>query len=1365
MTLSQTNKDDAVVTGDIISKFKFMGPALVEASAGTGKTYTITGLVVRLLLGDYGEKVELTPLSIDKMAIMTFTNAATYDLKRKIRERIHSTRIDLQNPKGGDELVQRIRKLFTDPKDPNKLKAAILLLTVAERDIDRASISTIHSFCGGLLKRYATGAQIALNAEFIKDDLALKEEALVYAIRELTYNQNLEEAFVAPSVESPLSPETAPLLGTASLAEDVANNETTPGGDVKPNSEFDFNAPRSNLAFFEFLRLNNLIDTSKLIDDFSDYSAVTVNMYKRLKVNNRVANYASLAEIGRDFYCAGGRMKPRPGVTVDLSEIGKLEKKETKNNSTEDSAYVNMVKDCIFRRALEIFERLKNNLGVLTSDDYLFRLDYALKTKSEAGMVIASEVRRQYPVMFIDEFQDTDPVQFDIVKRIYLDYFAQPGNDWYQKIGSSKIPTGFYIIGDPKQAIYSFRGADIDCYLKARAAVKSIGNIGNIGNIGKWPNVYRLDTNYRSDRNLVQAVNYLFDPRYFGRSLMLGRENDIAFEPVKSPQDRQDREQSGFNIEQPDFKAFNFLVLKDSTGNKEERKNLVAKHAVKTIVELMLGGTLTRQQKIRQKIRYQDIAILVNAAADAQIIGKYLTQAGIPYVYGSERATVQGTPEFKAIIALMRACCSPRREEIIKLLVSSLFNFTGQELDALLIGEKFDQIVHFITECTVMWREQGFMALMMKFLFTREVFGSWSINDELSATPGGSQIFTNIMHTAEIAQALSLNAKAPENLLPLMESLVDQPEGAEQLLETGIDTVIRLPAVEEVVKIVTSHASKGLEYPIVLMPFAGFGRKKNSKTSFCYVYNEDDENRTRLYDITVGNTEGCKAFEAYVRDNSWEQTRLWYVAATRARHAMFVWVDESESKNSNNEIPAPAKTVFHDFKSKQAQAEDAELIFKVEEFKPQDCVVPDRNWRPRDPKNFTSLAVEIPTANMIDAQWRISSYSGLTSVRGTKVRPDIENEALQHREDDPVLIADDVTSIDLEPLKPTSASMGEKPKAEASVTQKEPLDLAPEGALDSAKLYTRFTFPRGAAAGTFLHDVLEHVSFSTVKTKDPAENSLNTQAVQTGSQAGTLGASTGHTLEDALTHSLKNIDYNAVSAAWRPQVLQNDNTVRDGLGFAPLSTWLRDVIETPLGGFKLQDLSDKNCVKEMEFLLSMPNTISSGFYSTAAPNQTLNGLINDFYEREDPQMLEYVKEAQVSFADVKGLMTGFIDLLAIHEGRFYVIDYKSNHLGDEPEAYSYEAMKKAVAAHRYDVQYLIYTVAVHRFLKKVYGSKYSYDMIGGVRYLFLRGMSGSLGIGAKGVDIEANTYAPGVFGLRLPEDLINELDAYFGGTL
>ena len=146
-------------------------------------------------------------------------------------------------------------------------------------------------------------------------------------------------------------------------------------------------------------------------------------------------------------------------------------------------------------------------------------------------------------------------------------------------------------------------------------------------------------------------------------------------------------------------------------------------------------------------------------------------------------------------------------------------------------------------------------------------------------------------------------------------------------------------------------------------------------------------------------------------------------------------------------------------------------------------------------------------------------------------------------------------------------------------------------------------------------------------------------------------------------------------------------------------------------------------------------------------------------------MLEYVKEAQVSFADVKGLMTGFIDLLAIHEGRFYVIDYKSNHLGDEPEAYSYEAMKKAVAAHRYDVQYLIYTVAVHRFLKKVYGSKYSYDMIGGVRYLFLRGMSGSSGLGAKGTDKEANTYAPGVFGLRLPEDLINELDAYFGGTL
>lgn len=1273
MSFNAVNEIKSQVTkkGGVITNFNFIGPALVEASAGTGKTYTITGLIIRLLLGDYGEGVPFMPLSMEKMAIMTFTNAATFDLRRKIRERIHSTKVALVSGVTGDELVEHIRKVY---RTPQKLQAAILLLANAERDIDRASISTIHSFCGSLLKRYATGTSVSFNAQFMQNEDDLRQEALVYALRELIYNKDLALAF---SKDRALDQE---------LEANISDNKDVISLDV---------------SIHEYLRRNKITNLTEMLKVFNNYKASNAHSFVRLTLNGWPLAYENLEAMGEDFYCSAGELWPR-GALPQSDNLGEDSKQKVPMNKV----YLNLVKDCVCRRALAIFEKLKNNLGVITADDYLFRLDYALKTKNEAGEIIASEVRKRYPVMFIDEFQDTDQIQFDIVKRIYLDHFAS-GSNWQAEVQKTGIPSGFYIIGDPKQAIYRFRGADIYCYIRAREEVKRIGGANSI---------YKLDTNYRSDSDLVTAVNYLFAKDDVGIDLSLGTDLDILFEAVNSPKKRA---QCDFKIKDDKYSAFNFFNFVGADLSPEKRKECLANSATKVISELLRVGTIKGE-----RIQYKDLAILVSKEEESKFMQKALNRAGMPSTYGSEKGHIQCTDEFKAVVSLMKSVLDPRRQEIIHLLTGIFFSFTGGELDNFLAGNRFDSLARFLAECAVTLRQQGIMAMMVKFLFTREVWGNWSVNDVLNAKPDGSQVFTNIMHSAEIAAALSQRAGIPENLVAEMEELVNNGNGTSNLNDLGIDTTIRLPSVENIIRIYTCHSSKGLEYPIVLMPFAGIeGGKGNNRVKYCYEYNNKNKNNERCVDITVAGVHNNSVVDTCNRDDFEERARLWYVAATRAKHAMFVWVDDSindESKekknktNAQNEIPTPFRVMYARFKEAYAQNLADKKIFTLMQIRQEQCLPVNPNWQTHIHESLPSLKVQVPTLNMIDAKWRIASYSALTAHRGTISRLDQENEALQHKEDD---------------IPNTDSAILPLTNIESSYTK--------NVLTDEYKECNRFTFPRGAAAGTFLHDVLEHMSFK--------------KAVQDHDN-----------LHEALSYSLRNTDYGAVSALWRPQAIkQDDNTYIDGLGFKPLCAWFLDILKTPLGGFSLGDLDDEDCFKEMEFLLSMPNTIQAGT-KLESDLLSLNSIVNEFYAKTDPKMQALVAQNEVQFLDVTGLMTGFIDLLVRHDNKFYVIDYKSNYLGDDISNYHQEAMQRAVAEHRYDIQYMLYTVALKRFLQKIYGKDYSYDLIGGVRYLFLRGLSGEQTLlNQQGLDF----IGYGVYSLRLPEGLIDALDDYLGGSL
>lgn len=843
-----------------IKTFDLNSSSMIEASAGTGKTFTISNLVVRLLLEGLknGKGENATPLDIEDILVVTFTNAAASDLRARILEKIHTCRVLFEAIGKGQKTVDSLDE--NDPlkdivelylKDKLKVKdslennnavdiniqqkQAILysrLLIRAERSIDKASISTIHSFCNKALNQiYSFEAGRAFNVELTNDVEEEKREAAFSVWRDLFYKDsdfNKDLLLELLDKDSPLSfKKTVANLDRVRLINDAKGYF---GFSLKSYYQSSEKLQKTPIA-----RLKYLLDAvEKDIASINEEHAQDIQIVEKYKDEVFAANGGP----GSLYELAKGEPKKNP-IKSDVKSIlksllaniasgkfnsfnfGQEIKKNVKKSYdfkdfyNEDSNFVSGIKDYAFARLAEIdeFEKAASSViitalgmqanvdlikkeleylvsvmmikkidalcerdNLISNNEVLRQLAVALTKEKDRRDVLASLLRKRYPIAMIDEFQDTDPVQFTVFSKLYLNQDAVNSN------------AHCYLIGDPKQSIYKFRGSDINSYNEAKSQIEEIGGC-----------VYTLETNYRSNANVVKAVNGIFaqvkegcDSNYvtkpfdYNDSYSKKTPSNIKFEPViASP----NSEKSSFYFDIPieDNLVASDENLSDTSENNTSVCNFVRKiefndktkaevlmQAISKSVALevkrcLLYGKINSKGNVRA-VKPSDIAILVSNKNENKAIQDALKELSIQSVYFSDDESVlssssqsksysnssddtkKASVEAENIIYLMEAICnSTNASKVYRLLGSSLLSLTREEFIQKTDSFEFDDEISLLRECGNKWESYGFITAFLYYLNKHDLLKTM-LNAE-----NGERALSNYFQIAEIIQ--SINSK------------------------------------------------------------------------------------------------------------------------------------------------------------------------------------------------------------------------------------------------------------------------------------------------------------------------------------------------------------------------------------------------------------------------------------------------------------------------------------------------------------------------------------------------------------------------------------------------------------------------------
>lgn len=1157
--------------------FPLHGARLIEASAGTGKTFTIAGLYLRLLLGHgSAETRHRVPLTVDQILVVTFTEAATAELRDRIRARIHDARIAFARGQSSDPVIQPLLNEFDDHK-----QAAEILLQ-AERQMDEAAVYTIHGFCQRMLTQNAFESGSRFNNEFVTDESHLKAQVVADYWRRnfyplpFTLAGEIRQLWSSPSAllsdisnyltGAPLSLSVPAMKG--SLADLHTEN-------LKKIDELKAQWRESQDDFF------TLISDS----DINKRSYTKKSLPTWLEAVNA---WAATETTGYDY----------PDKLEKFAQNVLLEK--TPKGSAPQHAVFEAIetflanpislKAPLLAHAIEhcraMLANAKNQKQWLSFDDLLTQLSASIDT--DESELLAARIRTLYPVAMIDEFQDTDPLQYSIFSRIYL----------------NNPECGLFMIGDPKQAIYGFRGADIFTYIKARNQVSAH---------------YTLGTNWRSSADMVQAVNQVFalpdSPFIY--------DSDIPFLPVKYSPNAEKRIWTMGGQKQPAL-TYWLQEADDKPLPKGEYLTRMAEATasqIQTILTQAQQGQACLVNGEKQKaVQAGDIAVLVRTGSEGRMIKQALAEQGIASVYLSNRDSVFTSSVAQDLQRLLQAVLTPENDRALRAsLASELFALDAASLDALNNDEiVWENAVNEFKEYRKLWVQRGVLPMLRAVISKRHIAERLLEEGASSQGENGERVLTDLMHIGELLQQASNELDSDHGLLRwLAQSISDAENG----LGGSEDQIQRLESERNLVQIVTIHKSKGLEYDLVFLPFV-FSYREASEAKYY-----DAANDRTVLDIT-GNDASMKQAD---KERLAEDLRLIYVALTRAVYACFIGASPLRNGRSTKEPTGVHRSAIgyliqngqeggindlHQGLTKQQDELDCVVVADPPQKLEEKYVAPQEEIHDLSAKELQ---------NPIDRNWRITSYSCLVK------------QGSHHAEHDATI---EITGFDID----------------SSEEQDEADLLEPERSI--------FTFPRGARPGTFLHSLFEEIEFT-----QPATTEENTQII--------LGLMESEQLDEE----------------WLPILQQLIDTV----------------LATPLDGksLLLNQKAPSQRLVEMEFLL---------------PIEVLSApALNRVIQRHDPLS---AKAGDLGFQTVQGMLKGFIDLVFEHQGKYYVLDWKSNHLGDDVTHYHGEALKSAMADHRYDLQYQIYALALHRFLRSRLAN-YQYDHhFGGVYYLFLRGMDG-----------------------------------------
>ncbi|WP_310625301.1 exodeoxyribonuclease V subunit beta [Limnohabitans sp.] len=1182
------------------------GRQVIEASAGTGKTWTLAALYLRLVLGHQRADALLPP----QILVMTFTDAATAELRNRIRTRLSqaATYFDwgaqdraLPSSLQVDDFLAELRDSFDKALWPR----CALQLNCAAEWMDDAAIYTIHGWSRRMLSQHALQSHNLFEQTRLENADQLKLTLVQDYWREWFYPWPAETLqHITPLIgQNP-----GQLLDT--LDEIWREQERKPREAVAPSTtptqaidahmtwqaKVAATAQVAREAWGDAV-LQALQDAGaqkKIKGVRADYFANWLQVLQAWATRGEAADIQVLARF----------------TTTALQDKGWGEAEgfaffaAVADHIDTQAAAPNTLQQIALHAAHAVgqaYTAAKAQRAAFDFSDLLQNLHHAVM--ADDGR-LATAIRQQYPVALVDEFQDTDPWQYGTLNRIYAPHVCTAAN-------------ALVMIGDPKQAIYSFRGADLGTYLQVRADAQSIQH--------ETPEqqdaaVHTLTGNHRSSLGLVHAVNHVFMQ---AEQPFASAQGKIEFVEVSAKGQEPPLILQG--EERPPFTVWHMYPEGDA---EVVSSTSYLHHTAEVFADQM--ATLLNQGAATPS----DMAVLVRSQKQADAVRQALQARHIPSVYLSDHTSVYQSTEATDLWRLLRAVASPRQTGWVRAAMGS--RLWALDLHAVLAitqdEAQWDQLLEQFHQWHTLWQQHGVLPMLHQWLHSQQVA------QRLLAQPNGERRLSNLLHLGELLQHAEQSLQGEH---ALVRFLGEQIQGDHHDSDTQ---QARLETDALCVKVITYHKSKGLEYPLVFVPFAGaFTVEKKAKTNFA----QDDEAHDS--DAEATSVE--------------EDMRLLYVALTRARRGLWLGVAETRLDLSGSiEKHTLKRSALSLLLARLARGDLVAQLHRLWGTCQHIHIAPLPSLQ------GTVYQAPAPTSAEQNARtpqrthhslWWTASFSAIT--RGL-VSESKRDEA----------VADAMTDAQRDVV------------ADAT-TLPEPESLS-----------AWQSFPAGARYGTLLHDLLEWLSQN--------------------------GWPVAHALAPVWAQQ-----------AWDNLLTRKTNWLQlDKTQHAQLTPWLQAVLQTPLPlhalhapPLVLSELSSDAMWPEMEFNLEVHHL------SAKLLDQHIRAHV--FQGTPRPAL-----QARV----MQGMLTGSLDLVVHHEGRYWVVDYKSNKL----PSYDAATLQDAVLHKRYDVQYVLYTLALHRLLK-VRLPDYNYAQhMGGAVYLFLRG------IDQAGAGVHAH---------KPPQALIETLDTLF----
>ena len=1167
---------------------------LLEASAGTGKTYTIQRIVLRSLMQ---KKIPL-----NKILVVTFTRAATAELRSRIRDIIQEALVEIKKEDISEDWFALLG--LNSDSCTEQILMQEMRLQIALMDIDRMPVYTIDSFFNQLLKDTAFESGSLFQTELQTDAALIRDEVFLDLFREtILTNTTSRSLFVFNQVIKENREVIHQLFSYCDRYNEFEFVDTLTEKSTFEELRAENSDPKGqgdNNLFHSYLQVcKELIDNKEVFVDFlrnkppelnkkGVFEDATVEIVESLIASldhflekeghsieeftylysREICRFVKKVYLSEDKFVVGSKKIWSIADNLPISVRSVMEA------ALRAFDILRKIELLFSRHAISFFrERMdfyKKNRGLLFIRDLPVLLQETLA--SPAGEALRNKAADSYQVAIIDEFQDTSPEQ----AKIFTELFGLNGQQ-------------LYLVGDPKQSIYAFRGADVFAYLGVR----------QLPEIRK----YSLDTNFRTDGKLIHSLNKLFEE---SGKLMLGSQTCLDYRPVESNPD-YDKTNRTLPLE----KSLRLMLPAD--GKKETEVETCVATDIIHLLESRLK--FRRDDGSEEPILLSDIAVLVRNGRQAEAILAELEKRNVPAVFQGQISILK-SDEALQMYQLMQCILSPKSSTLLRglaispLLHKPLSEWGNDSENPEWLADLSD---HF-SVANSQWKTHGFMSAVS---YLRNEIG---LDENLIKLSMGERRLTNFLHLAEILHTREWKEKlSPQGLVTWLGKQIQSPD------EEDEDVIsLRMEREGNAVRIITAHKSKGLEYPVTFCPYHNKdcigGKSMSAQPPFIWHSSREDHS----YQLTVTVEKDAKV-SAVDEEIIGDEMRLLYVALTRAKNLCYLYVP---SFVTNSAIGKTFGSLGLESIDNLRQWGNDQSHIDVLDMRND----PDITYNPLIPEDLQISPPETVLSGSVRSARIITSFTGIT--RGIDSAVDQEDETEE--------------------------------SSEALAQEKTLLNNRPSGS------YFLNSFKGGTHTGTLIHDILEEMFVSG---DHFAVDILNKKFPENAFQDDRLNEDRARQRKD-IDILIKNL---------MPMKLQAGDEV-----------------------IQLNTIRPEDCLPEVEF----------DFPFTGLMNRE---LLDDLRKYASPRITSRFFKKLENVPCHSGFLNGFMDLVFRHNGKYYLLDWKTNTLED---GYHQKALDHAMEHSSYYLQYHFYLIALHLHLETFLKDRYDYEKdFGGVFYLFLRGIN------------------------------------------